>query len=176
MDSLIDRVLISEGEIHDRLDAMALEILDGFGDQPITIVAVLKGALVLVADLFRRMPVKLDIEFVTAQSYYGGTESVGEVEVIGGLPDVDGKAVLLVDDILDTGRTLAELKIQLLEAGAKSVSTCVLLSKQRERTVDVEANYYGFEIGDEFVVGYGLDYAGHYRNLPYIGVMKELGL
>ncbi len=176
MESLIEKVLISEDEIHKRLDSMALEILTGFDGRPITVVAVLKGALVLVADLFRRLPVKLDIEFVTAQSYYGGTETTGEVKVIGGLPDVKGKSILLVDDILDTGLTMEALKSQLIDAGADSVATCVLLSKVKERAVDVEADYYGFEIGDEFVVGYGLDYTGHYRNLPYIGILKEFGV
>ena len=89
------------------------------------------------------------------------------------LPEVKGKRILLIDDILDTGRTLKAVKERLLEMGAKTVKTSVLLSKVKERAEEVEADYIGFEIGDEFVVGYGLDYQGRYRNLPYVGVLKE---
>ena len=171
-DDQIGRVLISEEEISTRLAQLASEITTATSHQPLVVVAVLKGALVMVADLVRRLPVPLDLEFITAQSYYGGTQSSGEVLVQGELPDIQGKTVLLVDDILDTGLTLQKLREMVNKAGAKQVLTCVLLNKRKVRSAEVTADFSGFEIEDEFVVGYGLDYAGRYRNLPYIGVLN----
>ena len=115
----------------------------------------------------------MDIECINVASYHGGVESSGEVKFLDHkLPDVDGKQVLLVDDILDTGRTLDAVSKALANQGAASVKTCVLLAKDKVRAVEQEADYIGFTIGDEFVVGYGLDYQEKYRNLPYVGVFK----
>ncbi len=170
----VEKVLIDEAVIEKRLDVMAERILEEFQGREFVVVVILKGALVFTADLLRRVPMPLEIECVNVASYHGGTESSGRVDFLDGkLPKVRGKDVLLVDDILDTGRTLAAVGKKLREQGAGTVKTCVLLSKEKTRAAEVEADYVGFGIGDEFVVGYGLDYRGLYRNLPYVGVLKE---
>ena len=174
VDEDVERVLIDEDVIGKRLDVIAEEILEEFGWQEFVAIVILKGALVFTADLLRRMPVPLQIETLNVASYHGGTESSGQVDILDRkLPDVKGKRVLLIDDILDTGRTLYEVGKKLREQGAEMVRSCVLLSKDKERAAEVEADFTGFLIGDEFVVGYGLDYRGRYRNLPYVGVLKD---
>lgn len=179
MNDDIAKVLIDEEVILHRLDKVAERILadfkkDGPEGGELMVVGILTGALVFMADLLRRMPVRLQIETLSVASYHGGTESSGVVKFLDAkLPDVAGRQILLIDDILDTGRTLKAVKERLLEMGASTVKTAVLLSKEKERAEEVEADYIGFEMGDEFVVGYGLDYEGRYRNLPYVGVLKE---
>jgi hypoxanthine phosphoribosyltransferase len=169
----VDRVLIDEKVIEKRLDAMAAEIDREFPAGPIVAIVLLKGAFVFAADLLRRIPRPLEIECLNVASYHGGTESSGVVKFLDhSLPDVKGRHVLLLDDILDTGRTLKAVSDRLLEEGCAAVHTGVLLAKDRPREEDVQADYIGFEIGDEFVVGYGLDYKGRYRNLPFVGVLK----
>ena len=169
----IERVLIDEAVIGKRLDAMAREIGRDFPEGPMVVVILLKGALVFAADLLRRVPRVLEIECLHAASYHGGTTSTGTVEFPDPqFPEVRGRHVLLLDDILDTGRTLDAVRRRLLAGGAAAVHTAVLLAKDKARAVAVTADYVGFEIGDEFVVGYGLDYQGKYRNLPYVGVLK----
>ena len=135
---------------------------------------ILKGALVSAVKRVRRLQKALEIECVNVGSYNGGKESSGQVDFLDAkLPPVEGRHVLVLDDILDTGRTLAAVEKKLREQGAQKVKSCVLLSKEKERAAEVEADFVGFGIGDEFVVGYGLDFRGLYRNLPYIGVLKE---
>lgn len=169
----VERVLIDEKVIERRLDVMAAEIERDFPDGPILAVVLLKGAFVFAADLLRRIPRPLDIECLNVASYHGGTESSGTVSFLDRqLPDVKGRHVLLLDDILDTGRTLRAVADKLIELGCSAVHTGVLLAKDKPRATYVEANYVGFAIGDEFVVGYGLDYKGRYRNLPFVGVLK----
>ncbi len=169
----IERVLIDEAVIEKRLDSMAMEIERDFPPGPILVIILLKGALVFAADLLRRIPRELSIECLNVASYHGGLESSGQVDFLDRhFPEVNGKHVLLLDDILDTGRTLAAVAIRLKEEGAAAVHTGVLLAKDKQRAEEVEANYIGFQINDEFVVGYGLDYKGKYRNLPYVGVLK----
>lgn len=170
----IERVLIDEAVIDKRLDRMAERILDDFPEDPLVAVVLLKGALVFAADLLRRIPRSLEIECLNVASYHGGTESSGRVDFLDReFPAVKGRQVLLLDDILDTGRTLSAVAERLREEGAGSVRTCVLLAKEKARAAEVKADYVGFEIGDEFVVGYGLDYQGRYRNLPFVGVLRE---
>lgn len=173
MQNDLERVLVDEAVIERRLDAMAREIERDFPAGPLVVVILLKGALVFAADLLRRVPRALEIECLNVASYHGGTQSSGTVDFLDRhFPEVQGRQILLLDDILDTGRTLHAVRLRLLEEGATGVRTAVLLAKDKPRDEEVSADYVGFEIGDEFVVGYGLDYQGRYRNLPYVGVLK----
>ncbi|MFT4176835.1 MAG: hypoxanthine phosphoribosyltransferase [Luteolibacter sp.] len=169
----IERVLIDEEVIQRRLDTLAAKIGNDFPEGPMVVIVLLKGALVFAADLLRRIPRPLVVECLNVASYHGGTESSGVVDFLDRhFPEVKGRHVLLLDDILDTGRTLDAVRERLLEEGAAAVHTGVLLAKDKAREKHVEADYVGFEIGDEFVVGYGLDYKGLYRNLPFVGVLR----
>ena len=174
MQNDIERILIDEEVIERRLDGMARDIERDFPSGTLVVIILLKGALLFAADLLRRVPRVLEIECLNVASYHGGTESSGNVAFLDlHFPEVKGRHVLLLDDILDTGRTLHAVSQKLIEEGAAAVHTAVLLAKVKQRAQDVEADYVGFEIGDEFVVGYGLDYQGKYRNLPYVGVLKN---
>ena len=169
----IERVLIDEEIIERRLDHMAAEIERDFPEGTLIVIILLKGALVFAADLLRRVPRQLELECLNVASYHGGMQSSGQVDFLDRhFPEVKGRDVLLLDDILDTGRTINAVAQRLREEGASAVRTAVLLAKDKTRDTVVEADYVGFEIGDEFVVGYGLDYQGRYRNLPYVGVLK----
>lgn len=174
----IDHVLLHESTILSRLDEMARDITKDYQGEMPTVVCILHGGIILMADLLRRIQLPLLIETISVASYHGGTESSGVVTFKqAALPDLKGKHVILLDDILDTGRTLEAIRDRFVnEAGAASVKLCVLLSKKKQRACQVTAEYVGFEIGDEFVVGYGLDYQGQYRNLPYIGVLNEAAI
>jgi hypoxanthine phosphoribosyltransferase len=174
MESDVEQVLIAEAVIDKRLDAMALEIRQDFPGEVMVVIVLLKGAFVFAADLLRRIPRMLEIECLNVSSYHGGTESSGKVDFLDHkLPDIKGRKVLVLDDILDTGRTLRAVVDRLIEGGACEVKTGVLLKKDKALAEQVEADYVGFAIGDEFVIGYGLDYKGRYRNLPYIGTLKN---
>jgi len=168
------RVLLDETELNDGVHRLADEI-DQYYDSrhPLTVIAVMTGSLVLFADLIRRLSMPQRVGVVQASSYRGGTVS-GELHVDSQMMiDVTGKDVLLVDDIFDTGRTLDRLKKMLLEdCGASSIKTAVLLHKQRAHSVELRPDFVAFEIPDEFVVGYGLDYLDMYRNLPYLAVLE----
>ncbi len=170
----IAEVLHHETTILSRLDAMARDIMRDYKDKPLTVVAILNGGLILMADLLRRVQLPLKIETVSVASYHGGTESSGTVTFNQSrLPDLSGQHVILLDDILDSGRTLHAIRERFAaECHPESMRICVLLRKLKERSCAVSSDYTGFDIGDEFVVGYGLDYMGRYRNLPYIGVLK----
>lgn len=170
----IEKILIDEAVIQKRLDVLAEKVTAGFEGRSIMVVALLKGAILFMADLLRRVPLTMEIECLNVASYHGGTESSGKVAFLDRtLPDVSGRSVLLLDDILDTGRTLDAVMKKLREHGASEIKTCVLLTKDIDRNIALEADFSGFTIGDEFVVGYGLDYQGKYRNLPYVGILKE---
>ncbi len=170
----IATVLHHETTILSRLDGIARDIMRDYAGKDLTVVAILQGGLILMADLLRRVQLPLRIETITVSSYHGGTGSSGTVTFLQNrLPDLNGRHVLLLDDILDSGRTLHAIRGKLAEeCSPASVRICVLLRKRKQRTCVVEADYVGFDIDDEFVVGYGLDYNGRYRNLPYIGVLK----
>ena len=173
MKNNIERILIAEEVIQKRLDTLAKRIEADFPPGPIVAIILLKGAFVFAADLLRRLPRELSIECLNVASYHGGIESSGKVDFLDrNFPEVKGCHVLLLDDILDTGRTLSAVANRLKEEGAVAVHKGVLLAKDKKRDADVSADYIGFEIADEFVVGYGLDYKGKYRNLPYVGVLK----
>jgi len=171
----IETILFHEQTILSRLDEVAARITDDYRGLPLTIVAVLNGSMIFMADLLRRIPLPLKIDALSVSSYHGGTQSSGTVTFHQDkLPDIDGRHVLVIDDILDTGLTLHAICEKLRsECRPASVECCVLLTKRKARSADAEAKYFGFEIGDEFVVGYGLDYDEHYRNLPFVGVLKR---
>jgi hypoxanthine phosphoribosyltransferase len=170
----LERVLFAQEVIAARLDVLAAEIVNFYHGKPLTVVTVLNGSLLFAADLLRRIPLPLRLECISVASYHGGTQSSGVVTFLQNrLPEVSGRHVLLLDDILDTGRTLAAIRKRLNnEAGPLSIRIATLLRKRKERAEALEADYVGFDIGDEFVIGYGLDYQGHYRNLPCIGVLR----
>ncbi|MBB5352194.1 hypoxanthine phosphoribosyltransferase [Haloferula luteola] len=173
MEQDVERVLIAEDVIDKRLDVLAKRIESDFPGEVIQVVVLLKGALVFAADLTRRIPRMLEIECINVASYHGGMESSGQVNFLDHkLPEVKGRQVLVLDDILDTGLTLRAVVDRLKLEGAAQVKTAVLLAKDKERNAEVEADYVGFVIGDEFVIGYGLDYQGRYRNLPYVGTLS----
>ncbi len=170
----LDRVLFDEPTILRRLDELAAEITGQYQDRELTIIAVLNGSLIFMADLLRRIPLPLKLDCLSVASYHGGTTTTGEVifrQVA--LPDVTSRHILILDDILDSGLTLNAIRRRLEEANPLSVRVCVLLEKQIPRAAAVEADYIGFKIGNEFVVGYGLDYMERYRNLPCIGVLRK---
>jgi hypoxanthine phosphoribosyltransferase len=165
------RVLITEDQIRKRVDELAAQIARTYAVQPLTIVGVLTGCLVFLADLIRRLDLPLKIALVQASSYRGATTTPGQLHVQDELlPDLKGRHILLIDDILDTGRTLRHMESHLRSLGTASVRTAVLLRKEGRQEVPIEPDFVGFTIPNEFVVGYGLDYDDEYRNLPFIGV------
>jgi len=168
-------MMYSAAEIGARVGALAADIADAMGPD-IMVVAVLKGGFVFTADLLRALHhhgVHPRIDFMTLSSYGTGTESSGEVVITRDITDdVRGAKILLIDDILESGRTLAFARALLQERGAEMVRLCVLLDKPEKRKTDLNADYVGFSIGDAFVVGYGLDYAHYYRELPFIGTIS----
>jgi hypoxanthine phosphoribosyltransferase len=169
-------VLFSAESIAQRVDFLGGEIAARV-DRTCMVIAVLKGSFVFCADLIRslhRAGMHPRIDFLTLTSYGTGTESSGEVRITRDISDdVSGMDVLLVDDILESGRTMAFAKQLIEERGAKSVSICVFLDKSGKRKVPIEADHVGFECPDQFVVGYGLDYAHYYRELPFVGVLRQ---
>jgi hypoxanthine phosphoribosyltransferase len=165
-------VLLSEEQIQMRVGQLAAEIRRDFPDG-LHLVAVLKGAFVFLSDLVRRMDGHVSLDFMAVSSYAKGTTTSGEVRLLKDLDTtLDGRHVVIVEDIVDTGLTLTYLQDILRARGPKTLRTACLLSKPSRRQVDVKVEYIGFEIEDRFVVGYGLDYAEQYRNLPYIGVVN----
>jgi hypoxanthine phosphoribosyltransferase len=173
----IERVLLDETSIRWRLDLLAKQVTEVYRDKELTVIVVLNGSLVFAADLLRRVPLPLRLDCISVASYHGGTQSSGVVTFLQNvLPDVEGRHVLILDDILDTGNTLHAIREKLLaEGNPLSVKLGVLLRKHKAREKAIDVDFVGFEIGDEFIVGYGLDFQGRYRNLPYIGVLKQQG-
>jgi hypoxanthine phosphoribosyltransferase len=173
MQADLERILFDEPTIHRRLDELAVKISQDYRDRDLTVIAVLNGSVILLADLLRRIPLPLRLDFISVSSY-DGAESRGEL-VFRQIPrpDVAGRHVLLLDDILDSGLTLATIREKLETAGPASIRICVLLDKRKKRIRSVEPDYIGFSIADEFVVGYGLDFKERYRNLPCIGVLRK---
>ena len=170
----LEKVLFDEPAIHRRLDDIAAQISNDYRDRELTVIAVLHGSLMFVADLLRRIPLPLKLDCLSVASYQGKAQSSGEVVFKQiALPDVAGRDILVLDDILDSGFTLAAVRETLETARPHSIRICVLLSKKKQRAREVDPDYVGFEIEDEFVVGYGLDFRERYRNLPYIGVLRR---
>lgn len=171
----VERILFHEQTILSRLDEMARDITNFYAGEELTVVAVLNGSLIFAADLLRRIPLPLKLDCLSVSSYHGGTESSGVVTFDqNSMPDVKDRHVLVIDDILDSGRTLHAICGRIRgELQPKSVRVCVLLSKRCPRAEELEADFVGFDIDNEFVIGYGLDFAEHYRNLPFVGVLKH---
>jgi len=173
----IERILLARGAISDRVRSLGEAITEKLSDvdpkqeKEIVLVAVMTGSLIFVADLMRHLPMKIQIQLMTASSYIGNSTESNNDPLLGKLPDVSGRHVLLVDDILDSGKTLTRIRSELQALEPKSIHSCVLLRKKLQTAMEVPCEFVGFEIEDEFVVGYGLDYDGFYRNLPDIGVI-----
>jgi len=172
------QTLYSAEQIADRVRELGAEIGRVYADRPLTVVGVLHGSVVLVADLIRAIPIPHQIAFVRASSYRGATTQGENLELsLDGLPDLAGRDVLLIDDIFDTGRTLAALAHEIQrQRQPVSLKTVVLLWKVDRREVPAVPDYYGFQIPDAFVVGYGLDYDGNYRHLPEIAILEAADL
>jgi len=171
----IERVLLSEEQLQKRIREMAAEISRDYADKNPTMVCILKGAIMFYTDLLRNMPIPLSMDFMAVSSYGNKSKSSGEVEIRKDLStSIEGKHVIIVEDIVDSGFTLSYLTRMLASRGAKSIKLCTLLDKPARRApgITLKSDYSGFVVGDEFVVGYGLDYAERYRNLPYIGILK----
>lgn len=169
----IDRKLFSEEAIVEGIDRVAKAVTAHYQGKDFTVISVLKGSCIFASDLIRRIPIPLELGFCATSSYGSGTTS-GELK-INFLPEeseVVGRSLLLVDDILDTGKTMHALKQEFLKRGAAEVRSCVFLDKPSRRALEFNADFRVFEVEDLFVVGYGLDYAGRYRNLPYVGSLK----
>lgn len=173
----ISRILFDEETISRRLDQLALDVASEYEGRDLTVVAVLNGSLMFGADLLRRLDMPLRVDCLSVSSYHGASSSGVVTFHQSRLPDVRGRHVLLLDDILDTGHTLRAIREKLQrEAGPLSVKICVLLRKDVPRSEDLEADFVGFDIANEFVVGYGLDYMERFRNLPYIGVISDAAI
>ena len=166
-------VLLTEAQIQARVAQLAADIRRDFPDG-LHLIAVLKGAFVFLSDLVRRIDGHISLDFMAVSSYAKGTTTSGEVRLLKDLDTtLDGKHVVIIEDIVDTGLTLTYLQDILRARGPRTLRTACLLSKPSRRQVDVKVEYIGFEIEDHFVVGYGLDYAEQYRNLPYIGIVRS---
>jgi hypoxanthine phosphoribosyltransferase len=173
MDQDILKILLSEEEIKARVQEMGDELYDAFQDKNPMFVGVLNGCFIFMADLVRAAQLKSELEFIGVSSYKNSTKSSGVVQITRDLQrDISGRNIIIVEDILDSGNTLAFLKNYLMTKGAASITIATLLDKPARREKPIKADYVGFVVPDEFVVGYGLDYAQQYRNMPYIGVLK----
>ncbi len=167
------KVLYTQEELRDRVARLGEEIARDYAGRAPVLVSVLRGSYIFMADLTRSIDLPCTVDFMSVSSYGAGTVSSGEVKIIKDLSDpIDGKDLILVEDILDTGNTLYYLREVLEARKPASIAICTLLDKPERRAKEIWADYVGFQIPDGFVVGYGLDYAERYRNLPYIGVLK----
>ena len=174
MENIIKSILVTEEEIEEKVKELGKQITEDYKDKDLILVGILKGAVIFMSDLARNIKMPIGMDFMAVSSYGRSSTSTGEVRIIKDLDfSVENKDVLIVEDIIDTGYTLAYLTDNLKKRGAKSVKVCTLLDKPERRKVDVSVDYLGFAIPDEFVVGYGLDYSEMGRNLPYVAALKE---
>lgn len=173
MEKDIFKVLLSEKELNQKVQELGSRISEDYRDKNLLMVSVLKGSVVFMADLMRAVTIPCEIDFMSVSSYGSGVKTSGVVKIVKDLDiNLEGRDLLIVEDILDSGMTLAYIKQMLLDRRPSSIRICTLLDKPERRRAAITADYKGFEVPDEFVVGYGLDYAEKYRNLPYIGILK----
>ncbi|MBQ1187199.1 MAG: hypoxanthine phosphoribosyltransferase [Clostridia bacterium] len=173
MNKDIEKVLLSEEELKEINKRLGKQITEDYKDKNLLVVSVLKGSVMVMADLLREIKIPCRIDFMAVSSYGSGTSTSGSVKIIKDLDiNLEGYDLLIVEDILDSGVTLSSLKEILLTRGPASVKICTLLDKPERRKADIVADYVGAQIPDAFVVGYGLDYDEKYRNLPYVGILK----
>ena len=169
----IERVLITEEQIRSRIAELGKELTRDYADKNPIFLGVLRGVVIFYADMVRAVPIPCEFDFMAVSSYGSGTQSSGNINISKDMTiDVHGRHVVILEDILDTGRTLQAVCRLLEHRGVASLRICALLDKPARRTVDITADYTGFTVPNEFVVGYGLDYNDQYRNLPYVGVLK----
>ena len=169
----IEEVLISEEKLAEKVRALGETISKDYAGKKLLLISVLKGSVVFMADLMRAITIPLEVDFMSVSSYGSGSKTSGVVKIIKDLDiNMEGLDLLIVEDILDSGKTLSYLKQMLLQRGPHSIRIVTLLDKPERRTADISADYCGFIIPDQFVVGYGLDYDERYRNLPYVGALK----
>lgn len=170
----LEKILFTEEQIDKRVTELAEEIDNTYNGEAIFLVCILKGSTPFTVDLMKKLKSDVYLDFMAASSYGSGTTSMGKLTMTKDLTvDVTGKNVIIIEDIIDSGFTLSKIKELLDSRGAKSVRIATLLSKPSRRVVDVPVDFLGFEIPDEFVVGYGLDYAEKYRNLPFVGILAR---
>ena len=173
MEKDILKVLISEEGLNAKVTELGKRITDDYSGRSPIFIGVLKGCFVFMADLMRHVDLYCDVEFMSVSSYGGGTKTTGAVKINKDLGhDIEGRDVILIEDILDSGVTLSYLRSYLKRRNPASIQRVTLMDNPARRMADITADYYGFNVPDEFVVGYGLDYAERYRNLPYIGILK----
>lgn len=173
MEKDILRVLLTEEELAEKVKELGAAISADYEGKNLMMVSVLKGSVVFMADLMRAITIPCRIDFMSVSSYGSGAKTSGVVKILKDLDiNLEGLDLLIIEDILDSGLTLSYIKQILIDRHPNSIRLCTLLDKPERRKADISANYKGFDIPDEFVVGYGLDYAERYRNLPYIGVLK----
>ena len=176
MDGFIESILVSEEEIDSITSSLAEKITEDYknSDKTLVLLCLLKGSIIFMGDLMKKLPLPLEIEAMKVSSYGGATKTSGNINIHLDLQrkDIEECDIIVIEDIIDSGRTLSYLVDYLLLKGAHSVRTCTLLDKPSRREVDFTPDYVGAEIPDEFVVGYGLDFDEKYRNLPYIGVLR----
>ena len=169
----IERVIYSEKEIDQRTAELGAQIAKDYADKTPLLVGLLKGSVPFLANLMKRIDCQLEVDFMDVSSYHGGTQSSGKVDIVKDLTmSVKDRHVLIVEDIIDSGRTLAAVSELLQQRGARSLKIVTLLDKVEGRVVECPADYVGFDCPNEFVVGYGLDYDEKYRQLPYVGALK----
>ena len=174
MNQAVKKVLVSKEAIAQKVRELGEQITRDYEGQEIVATCILNGAFIFAADLVRAIDLPMSVEFLIVSSYGDGTESSGTVEIKRDFGvDIEGKHVLIIEDIIDSGQTLNALKDILLERNPASLKICTLLDKKERRLVDLQADYVGFSIPNEFVVGYGLDFASHHRNYPDVCVLKE---
>ncbi|MDE5946748.1 MAG: hypoxanthine phosphoribosyltransferase [Oscillospiraceae bacterium] len=170
----IKKILITEEQLKKRISELGRQITEEYRGKKLLLLSILKGSVVFLSDLMREIDLPVEIDFMCVSSYQNGTESSGNVRILKDLSrNIQGYNVLIVEDILDTGMTLSYLIPELLERNPESLKICTLLDKPSRRRVPLKADYTGFEIENHFIVGYGLDYAEHYRNLKYIGILHN---